>query len=120
MAQVATWLRHLSRSPPSPAPPSRSAKLGALFSASPALATDRLNERVEIIAAIVIGDLVPRLDVLDGTDLDDVFDEVNFGVGAAGMIDVARPISAAGAINGPAVVDLKKIAIVDFVGLFGT
>jgi hypothetical protein len=67
----------------------------------------------------VIGDLVTGLDVLDRANLDDVFYEIDFRIGPARMIDVARPISAAGAINGPVAVYLKKIAIIDFVGLFG-
>jgi hypothetical protein len=47
-----------------------------------------------------------------------VFDEINFGVGPAGMVDVARPVSA-GAVDRPAAVDFEKIAGIQLVGDFG-
>jgi hypothetical protein len=68
----------------------------------------------------VIGDLVTGLDVLDRANLDDVFYEIDFRIGPAGMIDIARPISTARAVDRPTAVNLKKVAIIDFVGLFGT
>src|SRR6266478_6528455 len=93
---------------------------GPLFPASHALAADFLDEGVEIIAAIVVRDLVVRLDVLDCPDLDHVLDEIDFGVRPARMIDVARPVPAARAVDRPAVVDLEHIAVVELVGDFGT
>ena len=100
-------------------PASGLAKFGAFLRTRPAFAADFLDERIEIIAAIVIGDLVPRLDVLDRTDLDHVFHEIDFRIGSAGMIDIARPVSAAGAVNGPAAVDLEQVACIELVGDFG-
>src|SRR5215470_12008397 len=42
--------------------------LAPLLDALVALAADRLEEAVEIVAAVVVGDLVARLDVLDRAD----------------------------------------------------
>jgi len=103
----------------SPGPTPGLAKFGAFLGTRPAFAAKLLDERIEIIAAIVIGDLVPRLDVLDRTDLDDVFDEIDFRIGSARMIDIARPVSAAGAVDGPAAVDLEEIARIELVGDLG-
>src|SRR5260221_5237287 len=50
-------------------PRSLRTNLGAFLGASPALATHGLDEGVEIIAAIVIRDLVTGLDILDRPDL---------------------------------------------------
>jgi hypothetical protein len=36
------------------------------------------------------------------------------------MIDIARPVSAAGTVNGPAAVDLEEIAHIELVGDFGS
>src|SRR5262249_34188184 len=80
--------------------------LGAFLPASPAFATHGLDEGVEIIAAIVIRDLVPWLDILDRTDLDHVLHEIGFGIRSARMVDVTRAIPAVGAVDGPARVDL--------------
>ena len=101
-------------------PTSRFAHLGAFLGTRPAFAANFLDEGIEIIAAIVIGDLVPGLDVLDRTNLDRVFHEINFGIRSARMIDIARPVSAAGAVDGPAAVDLEEIAGIELVGDFGS
>src|SRR5215472_722931 len=113
--------RQLVLSPPAfGATPSACADLGAFFPASHALAADGLDEGVEIIAAIVVRDLVPRLDVLDGADLDHVLDKINFGIRPARMIDIACPVPAARAIDRPTAVDLEHVAIIELVGGFGT
>jgi hypothetical protein len=96
------------------------AHLGAFLRTRPAFAANFLDERIEIIATIVIGDLVAGLDVLDRSDLDGVFHEVDFGIRSARMIDIARAVSAAGAVNGPAAVDLEEIACIELVGDFGS
>src|SRR5215831_17695187 len=101
-----------------PTPRSLRTNLGAFLGASPALATHGLDEGVEIIAAIVIRDLVTGLDILDRPDLDHVFHEIGFGIRSTGMIDVARPIPAAGAVDGPAGVDLEQVAGIELVGGF--
>jgi hypothetical protein len=56
------------------------AKLGFLPGASHAFASDCLDECIEMIAAIVICDLIAWLDVLDRTNFDDVFYEINLGI----------------------------------------
>src|SRR3954465_12292618 len=96
------------------------AQLGPLPGAEFALATDRLDESVDVVAAVVIGVLVIGLDVLDRTDLDHVLDEIDFRVGPAGMIDIAGDIAPAGAVDRPAVVDLEQIPGVHDFGVFGT
>src|SRR5215831_3119557 len=101
-----------------PTPRSLRTNLGAFLGASPALATHGLDEGVEIIAAIVIRDLVTGLDILDRPDLDHVFHEIGFGIRSTGMIDVARPIPAVGAVDGPARVDLEHVAGIELVGGF--
>jgi hypothetical protein len=70
------------------------AKLGFLPGASHAFASGCFDECIEIIAAIVIGDLIAGLDVLDRPNLDDVFYEIDLGIRSARMIDIARPVSA--------------------------
>ena len=95
------------------------AQLGSLPGASLALAAHVPDESVEIIAPIVIGDLVPGLDVLDRPNLDHVLDKIDFRVRPAGMIDIAGPIASAGAVDGPAIVDLEQIAGVELFGVLG-
>jgi hypothetical protein len=101
-----------------PTPRSLRTNLGAFLGASPALATHGLDEGVEIIAAIVIRDLVTGLDILDRPDLDRVFHEIGFGIRSAGMIDVARAVPAVGAVDGLARVDLEQVAGIELVGGF--
>src|SRR5262245_52975157 len=103
-----------------PTPRSPRTDLGAFLGASPALATHGLDEGVEIIAAVVIRDLVPWLDILDRTDLDHVLHKIGFGIRSARMVDVARAVPAARAVDGPAGVDLEQVAGIEFVGGFGT
>ena len=85
-----------------------------------ALAADCLDESVEIIPAVVVRDLVIRLDVLDCADLDHVLDEIDFRIRPARMIDVARPVPAARTVDRPAVVDLEHVAVIELIGDFGT
>src|SRR2546423_10012859 len=51
--------------------------LGPLAHAGEALATERLDEGVHVVAAVMVGDFVFRLDVLDGADFDRMLDEIN-------------------------------------------
>src|SRR5262249_59777318 len=103
-----------------PTPQSPRTDLGAFLGASRALATHALDEGVEIIAAVVIRDLVYWLDILDRTDLDHVLHEIGFGVRSARMVDVTRAVPAARTVDGPAGVDLEQVAGIEFVGGFGT
>ena len=57
--------------------------LGPLARARQALATDRLDEGLDVVAAVMVGDFVSRLDVLDGADLDRMLDEIDLGIGPA-------------------------------------
>jgi len=68
------------RSPPPGSAAPLATELGPLSGASPALAAELLDEGVEIIASVIIRDLVARLDVLDRADLDHVFDEIHFRI----------------------------------------
>lgn len=100
-------------------PTSGFAHLGAFLGTRPAFAANFLDEGIEIIAAIVIGDLVPGLDVFDRTNLDRVFHEINFGIRSARMIDIARPVSAVGPVDRPAVVDLEQVPGIEMLGFGG-
>jgi hypothetical protein len=67
----------------------------------------------------VIRDLIAGLDVLDRPNLDDVFYEIDLGIRSARMIDIARPVSAAGPVDRPAVVDLEQVPGIEMLG-FGS
>ena len=67
----------------------------------------------------MIRDLIAGLDVLDRPNLDDVFDEIDLGIRSARMIDIARPVSAAGPVDRPAVVDLEQVPGIEMLG-FGS
>src|SRR3984957_17043949 len=99
--------------------PPLGARLGLLLAAGDAFAAHRLDEAVEIAAAVIVGDLLVRLDVLDRPDLDHMLDEIGLGVRAAGMVDVARHVSPAGAVDGPARIDLEQVFVVELVGRIG-
>src|SRR5262245_7612489 len=75
-----------------------------------------LDEGVEVVATVVVGDLVARVDGLDRADQNLVLLDIRFGVRPAGMVDVAGDVLAARAIDGPAVVDLEQVLGVELVG----
>src|SRR5262245_7779459 len=107
------------RPPPRPAPRPARADHHRLLPASHALAADLLDEGIEIVAAVVIGDLVAGLDVLDRSDLDDVLHEIDFRIRTASVVDAACPVPATGAVDRPALVELEKISRIEIVGDFG-
>jgi hypothetical protein len=86
---------------------------GALFRAllltALAAAAVRLDEGAKIVLAVVIGDFVARMDGPDRRNEDLVLTDVGLGVRLAGVVDIARDIAAAGAVNRPAGVDLEQI-----------
>src|SRR5262249_7402975 len=88
----------------------RLARPAPLHDAFGAFAALRLEEKLEIFLAIVVSDLVARLDVRDCAQDHLALDHVGFGVGTAGVIGVARDVAAARAVDGPAAVDLVEIA----------
>src|SRR5262249_19066550 len=81
-----------------------------------ALAALRLDEAVEVLLAVVVGDLVARRDVLDRADDDLALLDVALGVGAARVVDVAGDVAPDRAVDGPLLVDLEQVAIVHLVG----
>src|SRR5262245_26114434 len=87
-----------------------------LFQALRALAAFGLDEAVEVILAVVVGDLVARRDVPDRRDENLALDDVGLGVGPARVIDVARDVAAGRAVDGPAAADLEQVAGVGAVG----
>lgn len=95
------------------------AELGLLLGAGQALAPDGLDECVEIIAAIVVRDLVVGFDALDRPNLDHVLHEIDFRIWPALMVDIARPVSPAGAVDRPAIVDLEQIPRIEILGVVG-
>src|SRR5438876_850704 len=84
-----------------------------------ALATHGLDEGCEIITAVMIRDFLTGFDVLDCPDPDLMPHEIDFRVRPAGVIDVARLVAAARAVDGPARVDLEQIARIELIGGFG-
>ena len=68
-----------------------------------------LDEGIEIVAAIIVGDLVARMDRLDRADQDLALLNIGFGVRPAGMVDVARDVLAARSVDRPTGVDLEQI-----------
>src|SRR5256885_15596686 len=74
-----------------------------------ALATVLLDERVEIVTAVIVGDLVAWMDGLDRGDQDLSLPHIGFGIRPTGMVDVARNVLAARSIDGPTGVDLEQI-----------
>src|SRR5450755_2890576 len=99
-------------------------RLGALFLAlllaSGAFAADRLQIRFKIVGAVIVIDLFAGLDVLDGADHHLAFAraDVGFRIGLAGVIDVARDVLAHRAVDGPAVVELEQVFVLDRVVFF--
>jgi hypothetical protein len=96
-------------------PPSLSsqlrARLGPLVAAFVTFASATSDHVVEVIGAVVVGDLVARLDVLDRTQEHAVADLVGFDVRPAGVVGVAAEIAASRTIDGPAAIDLIEIAV---------
>src|SRR2546428_8744118 len=68
-----------------------------------------LDESVEIVAAVIVGDLVARMDRLDRADQDLALLHIGLGVRPAGMVDVACDVLAARSVDGPTGVDLEQI-----------
>ena len=95
--------------------PRLGALLLALLLAGVAFAADRLQISLEVVGAVVVVDLLARLDVLDGADEDLALAgfDVGFRVRLAGMIDVAGDVFADRAIDGPAAVELEQILVLD-------
>src|SRR6185295_19788786 len=88
------------------------ALLAPLLAAFVAPAALRLDVGVEVILAVVVGDLVARLDVPDRLDPDAAVADHRVGVRPAGMIDVARGVGTRRAVDGPARIHLEPVAIV--------
>jgi hypothetical protein len=83
--------------------------LAPLLDAFLAFAAVWLDEPAHIVAAVIVGDLLARLDVLEGANEDLALAPVGLAIRAAGMIGVAPDIPAAGTIDGPAAVELVQI-----------
>src|SRR5215831_18534125 len=86
-----------------------------LLMAGRAFAAVFLDEGIEVVAAVVVGDLVARVDGPDRADQNLVLLDIGFGVRLAGMVDVAGDVPAARAVDGPTVVDLEQILGIELV-----
>src|SRR5262249_21292745 len=93
--------------------------LFALLFTGVALAADRLQVSLEVIGAVIVVDLVARLDVPDGADEDLALArfDVGFRIRLAAMIDVARDVLTHRAVDGPAVAELEQVLVLDVVFL---
>src|SRR6266540_1031623 len=87
-----------------------------LLPAFAALAALGLDEADEVLLAVVVGDLVARRYFLDGADEDLALDDVGLGVRAARVVDVPRDVAPGRAVDGPALVELEQVAVVELVG----
>src|SRR5262249_35067276 len=72
----------------------------------------RLDVGVEVILAVVVGDLVAGLDIPDRLDADAAVADHRVGVAAAGMVGGARDGRAGPGVPGPARIHLVPGAIV--------
>src|SRR5687767_4507707 len=97
----------------------RGTRLGAgdpaLALAVGALAADRLQIAFEIVRAVVVGDLLARLDGLDRADIDLPVARLDVGlrIRPAAVVGVARDVAADGAVDGPAPVQLEQVLVFD-------
>src|SRR5882724_11906768 len=91
------------------------ALLLALLLAGSAFAADRLQIGLEVVGAVIVVDLLARLDVLDGADEDLALArlDVGFRVRPAGVVDVAGDVFADRTVDGPAAVELEQIFVLD-------
>ena len=87
------------------------ARLGPFVAAFVTFASTTRDHVIEVISAVVVGDLVARLDVLGSAQEHAVADLVGFGIGPAGMVGVAAEIPASRTIDGPEAIDLVEIAV---------
>src|SRR6266850_162295 len=99
--------------------PRLGALLLALLFARRAFAADRLQIGLEVIGTVIVADLLARLDVLDRADKNLAFARTDVGlrVRLAGMIDVAGDVFAHRPVDGPAVIELEQIFVLDCVVL---
>src|SRR6516225_4379421 len=98
-----------------PLRPRFGALLLALLLAGLAFAADRLQIGFEIVGAVVVVDLLARLDVLDGADENPALARLDVGlrIRLAGVIDVAGDVLADRAVHGPAIVEFEKVFVLD-------
>src|SRR6476620_3878818 len=91
-------------------------RLGALFLAlllaGRAFAADWLQVGFEIVGAVIVIDLLARLDLLDGADEDLALArfDVGFRVRLAGVVDIAGDVLAHRTVDGPAAVRAQQTA----------
>jgi hypothetical protein len=69
-----------------------------------------LDEQLEILLAIVVGDLLARFDRLDGAQDHLAPLERALRIRAAGVVCIAADVGAYRAVDGPAIVDLEHVA----------
>src|SRR5215475_10470483 len=99
-------------------------RLGALLLAhllaGLAFAADRLQIGFEIVGAVIVVDLLARLDVLDGADENLALARLDVGlrIRLAGVIDVAGDVLADRTVDGPAIVELEKVFVLDRILFF--
>src|SRR5579872_5944942 len=105
---------------PQPFGPRLRPLLLALLLASGAFAADRLQIGFEVVGAVVVIDLVARLDVLDGANENLALARANvaFCIRLAGVVDVAGDVLADRTVDGPAIGQLEQIFVLDRIVFF--
>src|SRR6185312_2922957 len=92
--------------------------LGPALAAAGALAVRLADDVLEVIDAVIVGEFLARLDGARRVDEDALAADRGVGIRIAGVIEVARDVAAALAVDGPAAVDLEQIAVAARLGLF--
>ncbi len=83
-----------------------------------AFAAVRFNEVIKVFFAVVVGNLVTRIDNAYRFDEDTIADDGHFAVWCTGMIHIASGIFAIGTIDRFSVAKLEKIFSGAFIRLF--
>jgi hypothetical protein len=84
---------------------------GSLLPTLVAFAATTRDDIHEIVATVIVGNLVACPDVLDGAYDDLVADRIGLGIGPARMIGVTSEVPSACSIDRPTAVDLVEIAV---------
>src|SRR6185312_11323943 len=85
--------------------------LGAPPPAARAFAVRASDDVLEVIGAVIVNDFLTRLDVAQRLDEHPAAPDDRFGVGIAGMIEIARDVAVRGAVDGAVFADLVEVAV---------
>lgn len=78
-------------------------------------ATELLDEALEVVLAVVVGDFLPLFDIPLGHDKDSTATVESLTVRPAGVVSVARGVVARTAVDIPAGIHIKHVAVVPLI-----